>query len=430
MKKELAVLLVGCMVAGLAGCGSRESMSGSAKDLTEVIGKQEDSRTTEDTEKKEVSSERKEEYADSYDDLAVTLLQEVYKKGENAMISPLSILTALTMTENGASGNTLEQMQQVLADGMDVEMQDQILKDYILEFTGREKAKLDMANSIWLKETDHLHVDEAFLQKNRDYFGAEVFKAPFDDRTLKDINSWVSDKTEKKIPEMLDKIEDDAVLYLINAVAFDAKWENPYEDYDLMEREFTEENGTVTNMTMMYSEEELYLEDENTTGFIRPYEDGYQFVAMLPSEGMTMEEYLSQLNGEKIKKLIDGATDAYTVYAGVPKFSSEYTVELKDVLEHLGMTDAFDEEKADFSKMATSDQGNLSIDMVLHKTFIEVDDQGTKAAAATVVGVAETASLIVDEVKEVYLNRPFVYAIVDEESHLPVFFGVTEKISE
>ncbi len=430
MKKELAVLLVGCMVAGLTGCGSRESMSGSAKNLTADQGKQESSGTTEDTEKKEVSSEWKEEYAGSYDDLAVTLLQEVYKKGENAMISPLSILTALTMTENGASGNTLKQMQQVLAAGMDVEMQNQILKDYILGFTGREKAKLDMANSIWLKETDHLHVDEAFLQKNKDYFGAEVFKAPFDDRTLKDINSWVSDKTEKKIPEMLDKIEDDAVLYLINAVAFDAKWKNPYEDYDLMEREFTEENGTVTNMTMMYSEEELYLEDENTTGFIRPYEDGYQFVAMLPSEGMTMEEYLSQLSGEKFKKLIDGATDSYTVYAGVPKFSSEYTVELKDVLEHLGMTDAFDEEKADFSKMATSDQGNLSIDRVLHKTFIEVDEQGTKAAAATVVGVAETASLIVDEVKEVYLNRPFVYAIVDEESHLPVFFGVTEKISE
>ena len=126
---------------------------------------------------------------------------------------------------------------------------------------------------------------------------------------------------------------------------------------------------------------------------------------------------------------IHPSTD-YDVDAAIPKFKSEYSIELKDTLQNMGMTDAFDEEQADFRGIGTSDNGNIYINMVLHKTYIEVDEQGTKAGASTVVGMAETMSLYEPEIKTVHLDRPFVYAIIDTETQMPIFLGVTESVEE
>ena len=138
-----------------------------------------------------------------------------------------------------------------------------------------------------------------------------------------------------------------------------------------------------------------------------------------------MEDYIGQLSAEKLISLVGNASTDYDVDAAIPKFKSEYSIELKDTLQNMGMTDAFDEEQADFRGIGTSDNGNIYINMVLHKTYIEVDEQGTKAGASTVVGMAETMSL-----KTVHLDRPFVYAIIDTETQMPIFLGVTESVEE
>lgn len=273
-------------------------------------------------------------------------------------------------------------------------------------------------------------MEDDFLSENSKLFDAEIYQAPFDEHTLKDINTWVSQKTEKMIPKILDKIEDNSVMYLINAIAFDAKWQSPYEKEDVEAGTFTSENGTQQTVDMMYSTEAYYLEDDSTTGFIRPYEDGYSFMALLPKEGISIEDYISHLSAEKLIGLVENASTDYEVDAAIPKFKSEYSIELKDTLQNMGMTDAFDEEQADFRGIGTSDNGNIYINMVLHKTYIEVDEQGTKAGASTVVGMAETMSLYEPEIKTVHLDRPFVYAIIDTETQMPIFLGVTESVEE
>ncbi len=292
MKRRIAILMAGCMLLGITGCGNQ--LSPSTKKLT----KDSETDSSEETEKQNKSAEENPYY---YENFAVNLLQHVYKTGANVMISPFSILEALTMTENGAKGDTLTQMEQTLAGGMSAAEQSAFLTSYQNSLSDSENARMNVANSIWVKNTDdRLHIKDDFLQQNEEQFGAEIFSAPFDENTLSDINWWVSDKTENMIPKMLEKIGDDAVMYLINAVAFDAKWQEEYEDYQVRNQEFTREDGTVEQAKLMYSEEPLYIEDEDTTGFIKYYKENYAFVALLPREGMSMQEYVNGLTGKSL----------------------------------------------------------------------------------------------------------------------------------
>lgn len=436
MKRKLITLFIGCMTLNLLGCGNSGTLSSSTKQLTTndtpgVSAQTEAPEAPADTAQPDpaLTAGNTEDFSTRYLTFATDLLKQTYQPGKNEMLSPLSILAALTMTENGARGDTLSQMEQVISNGVSVTQHGQELSAYMKNLPDTENAHLGIANSIWFKKSDALHIEDDFLTKNTDLFHAEIYEAPFDDTTLKDINTWVSDKTEKMIPQILNKIDENSVMYLINAVAFDAKWQNPYEKSDVQNGIFTRENGTTEDVSMMYSTENFYLEDENTTGFIRPYEDGYQFVALLSDEGISMNDYIQELTEEKLANLIENASTEYDVYASIPKFDSEYAIELNGTLQNMGITDAFDETKADFTGIGTSDKGNLSISNVIHKTFISVDEQGTKAGAATLVGISECAA-IDNPSKTVYLDRPFVYAIIDSETNLPVFLGITDSVTD
>ena len=437
MKRKLITLFIGCMTLNLLGCGNSGTLSSSTKQLTtndtpDVSAQTEAPEAPADTAQPDpaLAAGNTEDFSTRYLTFATDLLKQTYQPGKNEMLSPMSILAALTMTENGARGDTLSQMEQVISNGVSVTQHGQELSAYMKNLPDTENAHLGIANSIWFKKSDTLHIEDDFLTKNTDLFHAEIYEAPFDDTTLKDINTWVSQKTEKMIPQILDKIEDHSVMYLINAVAFDAKWQSPYEKEEVESGTFTSENGTQQTVDMMYSTEGYYLEDDSTTGFIRPYEDGYSFMALLPKEGISIEDYISHLSAEKLIGLVENVSTDYDVDAAIPKFKSEYSIELKDALQNMGMTDAFDEEQADFRGIGTSDNGNIYINMVLHKTYIEVDEQGTKAGASTVVGMAEMAALYEPEIKTVHLDRPFVYAIIDTETQMPIFLGVTESVEE
>ena len=253
MKRKLVTILIGCMALGLFGCGS--GLSDTTKRLTpqqpedseqnaDHTGNEDQQTEADTTEKKAEDDSTETTFGYRYRQFALNLLQQTYEDGKNEMISPLSVLAALTMTENGAKGNTLSQMEQVLSDGTPVGQQGRELSSYMKKLVDTENAHLNIANSIWLKDADTLHVEDDFLSENSKLFDAEIYQAPFDEHTLKDINTWVSQKTEKMIPKILDKIEDNSVMYLINAVAFDAKWQSPYEKEDVEAGTFTSENGT------------------------------------------------------------------------------------------------------------------------------------------------------------------------------------------
>ncbi len=355
-------------------------------------------------------------------DFGLKLLQQTLQSEgteNNVLVSPLSVLLALYMTANGADGTTKEQMMDVLGDNLN-----EYLKTYQKSLPQGTDYKLHIANGIWFREEEFLKVQEDFLRANQQYFNAALYKAPFNDITCKEINNWVKENTDGMIEGILDEISPDAVLYLINALSFDAKWQKPYNEYSVREESvFTKEDGTRQKATLMYSEEATYMEDERATGFLKYYKDRkYAFVALLPREGVTVAEYVEGLNAQSLKELLTNAKQT-TVNAAIPKFETEYDILLNDVLTQMGIKDAFSFADADFSKMATSERGNIYISRVLHKTFISVDESGTKAGAVTAVGMPDSCAPMPGEVYNVYLDRPFVYMLIDCETNQPFFIG-------
>lgn len=358
----------------------------------------------------------------SVTDFAVRLFQNCMEEGKNTLISPLSVLVALSMTANGAEENTLAQMEAVL--GMPVDELNVWIKAYMDGLPVGEKYKLSMANSIWFRDVESFSVKDDFLQTNADYYNADIYKAPFDETTRDEINTWVEDNTDGMIKDILNKVPKDVVMYLINALAFDAEWMRIYREYEIRDGVFTTEAGIQQDAEMMYSEENIYLEDKNAVGFVKHYANRkYAFAALLPNEGVTVAEYIAGLTGEHLNSLLSNVRYE-TVNTALPKFEAEYNVEMQKILSDMGMSDAFDAYKADFSGIGSTENGILFISRVLHKTYINVDEKGTKAGAATVVEMStECAVESPKEPKKVYLDRPFVYMLIDCETNLPFFIG-------
>ena len=362
-------------------------------------------------------------------DFGVRLFKTSIEEGENTLISPLSVLYALAMTANGADGETLAQMEQVLS--MDVDNLNSYMLAYLELLPESKDYKMSLANSIWFKDDPNFAVEQSFLQTNADYYGAGAYKAAFDEGTRNDINNWVKEHTDGMIPEIIDEIPDEAIMYLVNALAFDAKWADEYEEHQIREGRFTMEDGTRQDVDMMHSEEYTYLEDDLATGFIKYYKDRkYAFVAMLPNEGVSVSQYVDSLTGEHLRELLNNPQDL-TVFASIPKFETEYDIEMSEVLQEMGMTDAFDWRVADFSKLGTYnvDGMNICINRVLHKTFISVSEQGTRAGAATAVEMVAEGAMEIVEFKEVVLDRPFVYMLIDCETNLPFFIGTMMNVN-
>jgi len=363
-------------------------------------------------------------------DFGIRLLTHCMKEeeGQNVLVSPLSVMTALTMTANGARGETLKQMEDVF--GMPVPELNTYLSNAMQTLPNGDLYQLHLANAIWFKDEEGFTVEQDFLRTNEAYFKTGLYKAPFDHTTLQDINGWVKNHTDGMIENILDQIPADAVMYLVNALAFDAEWQKIYKEDQVKGGVFTKEDGTQQQARMMYSEETTYLETDMAEGFLKYYADKkYAFAALLPKEGVTVYECLSSLNGETWNSILSNPPTV-TVHAAIPKYKTEYNSRMNEILQKMGITDAFSSHNADFSGIGFSEAGNLYLNQVLHKTFLAVDEKGTKAGAATVVEMMrESCMMAPEEIKTVYLDRPFLYWIIDCETNLPVFMGTVMEIN-
>jgi serpin B len=332
------------------------------------------------------------------------------------------------MTANGTKGETLAQMENVF--GLSVPELNDYLHAYLKYLPSGNKYKISVADSIWFKDDESLKVEPGFLQTNADYYDASIYKAAFDNTTLKDINAWVKDNTDGMIENILDKIPDEAVMYLINALAFDAEWEHIYREDQVRDGTFTTEAGETRDVEMMYSTESRYLDDGSATGFLKYYAGRkYAFAALLPNEGVSVADYIASLTGDRLMSTLSNAQDV-EVKTAIPKFESEYSVEMSDILKTMGITDAFDMDLADFTGLGKSEDGNIFISRVIHKTHITLDEKGTKAGAATVVEMLAGSAAPSDKIKTVHLDRPFVYMLIDCEANLPIFIGTMVDIGQ
>lgn len=419
MKKRVWVVgLCAAVVAGVAlslmGYSKSEEITVKGSDLMEGIQKN----------KVHVDVDIVGDGAIVLTDFGVRLLQRIGSGEQNTLISPFSVICALGMTANGAKEQTLEQMEQVF--GIGREELNSYLYAYVDALPQGKNYKLSVANSIWFKEDKKFTVKKDFLQTNADWYGAGIYKEIFNEATAGIINNWVKEHTDGMIPEILNEVPDDAIMYLVNALAFDAEWETIYKESEVHDGIFTTEDGKEQKAELMYSMEHQYLEDENVTGFIKYYaKKKYAFVALLPKDGVSVADYINSLSGERLHAVLDSATEI-AVNVAIPKFQCEYGIELSEVFQGLGMRDAFDSRLADFSEIGSYQDQNLFISRILHRTFIAVDEKGTKAGAATVVEMARGMALI--EEKQVYLNRPFVYLLVDCEAGVPIFIGTVMEM--
>ena len=411
MKKRVCALLLALLC--LTGCGGS---GGGAKSLTETVKAA-----------KPALQPLTEESAAALTGFSVDLLRENWD-GENLLLSPLSVLSALGLTANGAQGETLAQMEEVL--GLPVEELNNVLASWTEGLPQDKKCRVDLADSLWLRDDGSFEANPDFLQTTADWYGAEVFGSRFDDAAVRDINGWVEKGTHGMIDRILDEIPDDAVLYLINALALEAEWQNVYEEWDILEQwSFFPEDREEQYVDMMRSTEYVYLEDEHAQGFRKAYQGGHwAFAALLPEEGTRLEDYIASLTGERLYEILS-APEYREVRAGIPMFESSYSTELSASLRAMGMTDAFEPGTADLSGMGSSDFGPLFISKVLHKTYISVDDKGTKAAAVTAVATSGgSGPAELDPTPVVFLERPFLYMLVDTETNLPAFIGAVTSI--
>lgn len=408
-RKPLCFLLLGAMLLPLFGCASANVREGTVVSGSIILLNEREDHVAQYGASAELS--------EAAVDFAVELLKNSAAEGENTVLSPFSALTALALTANGAAGETRTQTEAVL--GAPTQQWNAWFA------TLMPSQSLLSANSVWLRENKGLNVETDFLYTASDCYDAEVYRALFDAETCEYINAWVTEHTDGQIEKLLDGIQENTMLYLLNALSFKAEWEDPFRANNVKQGEFIASDGSVQPVTLMYGTQSRYLADESAEGFIKEYADGrYSFVALLPKQGVSAEEYLQTLTGERLRALLDGETKAHLSVA-IPKLTVETDLLLNDALRAMGMTDAFDEGTADLTALGQYRGGRLYVGQVTHKTLLSLDERGTTAGAVTSVEIPTRTAGIG---KELLLNRPFLLAIWDNEGDMPVFFGIINRV--
>lgn len=342
----------------------------------------------------------------------------------NFMISPLSISMALSMAWNGAETETRDEMAEAMrVKDFKRDEVNQIYRDLANALTTNDpKVTMEIANSIWYRQG--YHVEESFLSVNHTYYDAEVNAADFSDpNTVKQINKWVSDKTHKKIDQIITDIPAEAVLYLINALYFKGTWQQEFNPENTQKMGFMVTSDDYAEVDMMGREDTLnYYRNEIFSAIELPYGDGnFNMSILLPHYTKNLSEVVDQLNAENWEKWQKAFSKTGPIDIRLPKFKVEYEVILNKQLQAMGMQQAYTT-AADFSGINPA--RDLFISFVKHKTFVEVDEEGTEAAAVTIIGF-ETTSVNPDEPEKIafHCDRPFLFIINEKSTGTILFMG-------
>ena len=359
-------------------------------------------------------------------DLFYKILQTTSDK--NVFISPLSVDFALGMTLNGANTVTEQEMKNVLHhSGLTDE---QINEYYQLMLNALPSidpsTKLNIANSIWCKEG--FPFKQAFLNVNAKYFNAKISNLNFASPTaLQTINNWCAEQTNNLIKEALDAISSDAVMYLINAIYFKGVWVTQFDKKQTAKAPFYAETGAQNQVDMMHipKSEFPYYEDENAQYLDMAYGNGaFSMTVILPHDGKTLQDITDNVSASYFKNIIENRLYPANVTVFLPRFKTEYKATLNDILIALGMSSAFGSDgTADFSDIS---EFYLFISRVIHSTFVEVNEEGTEAAAVTIVEMGTTS---VGNSPVFRADKPFMFVIRENSTGVILFMGKMGEIS-
>lgn len=365
-------------------------------------------------------------------DFGLDLLQKSRDKEKKAtLVSPLSVALALSMTANGAEGDTLAQFQEVLGDGASIEAINVACRALTVVYRNLGgSTQCSIANSLWVDPDGQIKDD--FIGTCRGVFDAQVFQGELSaPGIVGDLNGWVSEHTSKMIPKIIDQpFPEETACLLVNALYLKNSWLSEFSPNATHERAFHHEGGSDSRMDFLSKHDATlsYLQGKGAQGVVLPYDDGrLAFVAILPDlypDSPDLGQWLNNLEGNSLSQLIINREDALFLSFAMPKFSAEWKGNLEDILPLLGLEDAFVPGAADFSSLGDSPEGYY-ISQVIHATKIEVNEKGTEAAAATVVD-APAGSAPPQEGITLILDRPFLYGIVDLYTGVPLFLGTYE----
>lgn len=400
--KSVIFLVAGFMLFLFTGCEKQESATVS-KDIN-------------------LTTEQKQVVASS-NSFGIDIFKQVVSNspdGENVFISPLSVSMALSMLYNGAGSSTKDELKEGLGYvGLSDEEVNTANRDLIKALIDSDpKVVMQVANSIWYKKT--FQVEQAFLDVNKNYLSADVRSATFDLATKDVINSWVSEKTHEKIKTIVDQIPAEAVMYLINAIYFKGVWKYKFDPKDTKPMDFYYADGSVGKVNFMAQETALdYFQNDLFTAVDLPYGKGnYNMMVLVPKYGKTYEDIVLAMNQQNWSTWTNSLHQMNAVKVYLPKFKFSYKKELNNDLAALGMPTMFTD-AADLSGINKT--APLAVSKVMHKSFVEVNEEGTEAAAVTSVEIVLTS---VGPMVELRADKPFVFIIHERSSKAFLFMGV------
>lgn len=376
-------------------------------------------------------SEKSKKILAADNDFGFDLFQNILQNdsSDNLMISPLSVSAALSMTLNGADGQTMQDMKHTLHfDDLVSEDFNQAMKELLDALTSVDpKVILNIANSIWYRQG--FLINPAFLEINKNYYRAEVSALNFNDPASKDIiNNWVAENTQNKITKIVENIDPMDVMFLVNAIYFKGTWKFRFDEDQTQDLPFhISPDQSIDVPTMVRKGDFAWLTNELFTAVELDYGQGnFSMVLVLPAQGKSISDIAVNLNHDNWGNWINSLDTLYDSKIFLPKFTFSYNKKLNDALAELGMGIAFNPNLADFSRINADDQ--LYISEVKHKSFIEVNEEGTEAAAVTSVTIRVTS---VGPETAIVIDKPFIFVIREKTTGAILFMGkVSNPLAE
>ena len=367
-------------------------------------------------------AEEKIKEKESINDFSTNIIKIVNNNEDsNYLISPYSIEIALNMLKLGASNNTLREINNAVPNR---------------NISDIRNDKVKVANAIFVKDVYKNYIEKNFYDNLKKMYDSEILFDEF--KTPLIINNWVKNHTDNMIEKILEEMSEDFVLGISNAIAIDVNWLNEFECINTISAPFTKSDKTTIRVEMMNktytNSESKYFEFDDVKGVVIPYENDLEFVGILP---YNIDKYINNLNINNLKEIdnkLISSSNENRLLLSLPRFSYSFDLKsFKEVLNVLGINDAFNG-KADFTKIMSKESmsklgiDNLYISDAIHKTYIDLNEKGTKAAAVTYFGMFKNSIAREDyNIKKIEFNKPFIYMIRDSKNKEILFFGVVKE---
>ena len=435
MKKIIATILALASVLGLAACSERDLPLTGSTPTSDHASSSDPSQTSKPTTSGTVIEHKTFAPIEITGDNvlnSVRVFDTMYEDNKQAMFSPLSLNMCLGMLEAGAAGSSKDALDAYLGNTDYAAFASEYLehaKDFNIKVNNdyqKYQNVFEIANSFWASEQQKFNAD--YKKKVTENFSAEVENVDFlkSEKAAKIINDWVNEKTHEMIPSIVseEQLTEDTAAVVVNTVYFESAWRDDWRVIGEKEP-FTNLDGSTTQLELMRNGGDSYYENDSATAFSCYYKNGMQFIGILPKK--TGDFTLESLD---IGSLLKTESYDYDVYARMPKLNFESSFPLTDALKAAGLDVIFNPETADFTPMqGDPDNQQFYISEVMQKTKLELDEEGTRAAAVTAAIMDTNAAMPVErETKEVFLDRPFAFLIYDKEADQIVFMGKVTQL--